>query len=290
MSTKRGQKISKSPQTKSNESHSPELVLTLMVPVLGLILIFAGAVLAPTMHINTTPSMSLALAGIAIITGLILVLAWLASFSLTFVAMSITKVQGVQWRPSKFVSALSPRVMQQFVALTLGLNLSIAPGAATELPGHGGIVFHALSVVNQARDRSGSIGSTDTPIRADFKPLSPVEVQWKVSQPSRSPVTVNKPIDPRWSPLSGGPKVEGRAPAQRLFIPLPNHHAEEPSSVTVRAGDTLWSIAARALGPSASNTDIARAWPLWYSENRLTIGPNPHYLVPGWQLHAPNSK
>jgi hypothetical protein len=56
----------------------------------------------------------------------------------------------------------------------------------------------------------------------------------------------------------------------------------------VRPGDTLWDIAARHLGPNASNADIARAWPRWYAANRVSIGANPQLIHPGLVLQPPS--
>ncbi|MNY82690.1 hypothetical protein D3C86_2249430 [compost metagenome] len=55
----------------------------------------------------------------------------------------------------------------------------------------------------------------------------------------------------------------------------------------VAAGDSLWSIAARQLGPMASDVDIALHWPKWYAANRALIGDNPGVLLPGQILQAP---
>ena len=57
--------------------------------------------------------------------------------------------------------------------------------------------------------------------------------------------------------------------------------------VTVRSGDSLWSIAAAALGPLASDADIAREWPRLYANNREAIGANPHFLRPGQVIVLP---
>jgi nucleoid-associated protein YgaU len=58
-------------------------------------------------------------------------------------------------------------------------------------------------------------------------------------------------------------------------------------TVEVRPGDSLWSIAARHLGPGASATDIAEAWPEWFEANRSVIGDNPHMIRAGLLLDAP---
>src|SRR5690349_5011491 len=49
---------------------------------------------------------------------------------------------------------------------------------------------------------------------------------------------------------------------------------------TVEAGDSLWSIAARAYGSGVE-------WPKIYQANQQTIGKNPNLIVPGEVLHIP---
>ena len=55
----------------------------------------------------------------------------------------------------------------------------------------------------------------------------------------------------------------------------------------MQRGDTLWSIAARHLGPDASDAEIARAWPAWFEANRGVVGDDPDLLRPGQVLRAP---
>jgi nucleoid-associated protein YgaU len=59
--------------------------------------------------------------------------------------------------------------------------------------------------------------------------------------------------------------------------------------VTVRAGDSLWSIAARDLGPDADPAEIAAAWPSWFAANRATIGGDPDLIRPGQVLTPPDA-
>jgi nucleoid-associated protein YgaU len=58
----------------------------------------------------------------------------------------------------------------------------------------------------------------------------------------------------------------------------------------VRRGDTLWDIAARQLGTTATDGEIAAEWPHWFSANRATIGSDPDHLVPGERLRAPSQR
>ena len=71
------------------------------------------------------------------------------------------------------------------------------------------------------------------------------------------------------------------------LMPARTAHSRHPQTVVVAPGDTLWAIAARALGPNASTTAIAKAWPAWYAANRSAIGPDPDLILPGTVLRPP---
>jgi len=58
-------------------------------------------------------------------------------------------------------------------------------------------------------------------------------------------------------------------------------------TVTVQPGDSLWRIAARTLGPGASDADVDQAWRAWYFTNQQVVGDDPDQIVPGQQLTAP---
>jgi nucleoid-associated protein YgaU len=69
----------------------------------------------------------------------------------------------------------------------------------------------------------------------------------------------------------------------------PRPRTTDAGEVVVRRGDTLWSIAARNLGPRPSDSQIAQAWPAWYDANRDVIGDDPGLLLPGQVLRAPHT-
>lgn len=60
------------------------------------------------------------------------------------------------------------------------------------------------------------------------------------------------------------------------------------TSVVVLAGDSLWRIAQRALGPDATDQEVAAEWPRWYAANADVIGADPDHVVPGQVLRAPD--
>ena len=57
--------------------------------------------------------------------------------------------------------------------------------------------------------------------------------------------------------------------------------------MTVRPGDSLWSLSSARLGPFASDVDIALDWPLIYQANRDIIGGDPNLLRPAQVLRLP---
>lgn len=60
-----------------------------------------------------------------------------------------------------------------------------------------------------------------------------------------------------------------------------------PLSVTVHAGDSLWSIAAAHLPPGSDDAAVAAAWPRWYATNRSVVGDDPDLIRPGQILTVP---
>lgn len=78
-------------------------------------------------------------------------------------------------------------------------------------------------------------------------------------------------------------------------LPLPdratgNGPAAEASGsavVRVRAGDSLWAIASRALGPGASAADVTSYWQRIHATNAAVIGSDPDVLLPDQRLHLP---
>ena len=76
-------------------------------------------------------------------------------------------------------------------------------------------------------------------------------------------------------------------PAVRLVAAVPRDGEAVTDEVVVRRGDSLWQLAARALGGDATDTEIASEWPRWYEANRDVVGDDPDLLLPGTVLRPP---
>jgi hypothetical protein len=73
--------------------------------------------------------------------------------------------------------------------------------------------------------------------------------------------------------------------------PVATPHLESGRAVVVvRPGDTLWSIARRALPAGATDAEIARACARWHAANRGVIGDDPDLIFPQQRLHPPLGK
>src|SRR5690606_11743195 len=73
--------------------------------------------------------------------------------------------------------------------------------------------------------------------------------------------------------------------------PGPRDAPDAPAATyVVRAGDSLWAIAAAHLDPGADDDAVAAAWPRWYAANAAILGPDPDHIHPGQILLAPTEE
>ena len=109
--------------------------------------------------------------------------------------------------------------------------------------------------------------------------------------PGDGPATPGRSTGDGTNPAVEEPgELPGQDPAPTADTTEPAAGATPPgqgAEVVVAPGDTLWDIAARALGPGATNAQIARAWPAWYATNLETVGPDPDRIFPGQRLRPP---
>ncbi|WP_051533131.1 LysM peptidoglycan-binding domain-containing protein [Arthrobacter sp. 9MFCol3.1] len=192
--------------------------------------------------------------------GLIVITWWVMSLAIAVAAALLDRFG--RTRAAAATARFSPAFMRRLVLAAVGLQLLTAPLAnAATAPG----------VAGPARPGHAAVSASWTP--------SPGQA---VAPDPLGPEAGTAP-DPRWKPLSpivdAGPLAASHVRARDI----PGARRE----VTVRSGDSLWSIAAAALGPLASDADIARVWPRLYAGNRNVIGADPHLLRPGQVLVLP---
>jgi hypothetical protein len=152
---------------------------------------------------------------------------------------------------------------------------------------------------NQPADRP-----TETPRQ---RPGQPPSSRPASSPPTGSPApdrsaagSAGWPLDPSPSTASAGPAPRSAAPVgptttdptgpgqpTAFGTTAPIRASNAPPTVTVRPGDSLWTIAGAELGPAANDQQIAIAWPYWYRANRQLIGRDPNLLRPGTRLNRP---
>lgn len=192
--------------------------------------------------------------------GLIVITWWVMSLAFAVAAALLDRLG--RTRAAAATGRFSPAFMRRLVLAAVGLQLLTAPlASAATAPGGPG----------PERPGPAAVAASWTP--------SPGEAL----APEPQGPGAGSALDPRWKPLS--PIVDAGPLAARHVRTqdFPGARRE----VTVRSGDSLWSIAAAALGPLASDADIAREWPRLYAGNRDAIGADPHFLRPGQVLVLP---
>lgn len=169
-----------------------------------------------------------------------------------------------------WAARLTPALARRVAAFVIGVGVGVAGGpsqaVASTRPGSS-----AASIADP-----GFVPTQSSPDRAASDPgFTPRAVA-----PDFSPT----PINPGFTPTA--PRVRPQADPGLLGGRVSPSTDRE---VVVHRGDTLWSIAARHLGPQASDAEIAQAWPRWFDLNRGLIGDDPDLLLPGQILRVPGA-
>ena len=178
-------------------------------------------------------------------------------------------------RAAAATGRFSPAFMRRLVLAAVGLQLLTAPLATAATAPTGPV---------RAGPAQAAVSAPWTPSPVGHpRPFRHRARSTPGPAPAPQGPAAGTAVDPRWKPLrpivDAGPLTARHVRAQDT----PGARRE----ITVRSGDSLWSIAAAALGPFASDADIAREWPRLYADNREAIGANPHFLRPGQVLVLP---
>jgi nucleoid-associated protein YgaU len=207
-------------------------------------------------------------------TDIVLACAWLAwalagYLAIAIAATALGHVLPAAGLASEALTRLAPAQLRRLVEVAVTVSV-----AATVL-GSSGAAFAAAStplrvssVQAPGPTRTGSLDWPGLPARAHG------------ATPSRP----TAPAQPR-RPLHHRPANVGLVTsAGPVTAPAVNGSGGD---VIVRSGDTLWKIAARHLGPTASVEATVTAWHQWYAVNRLVVGADPDLIHPGQRLRPP---
>ena len=169
----------------------------------------------------------------------------------------------------------APTALRRVAELALGVTVATA-----SLGGSGAWAQDAHPAA------AAAAGTAASPLRPVPAPqiAPPLDLDWPASSgraaASASPKAAGPPIAtalPTPTSASRPPAAPaGAAPVRRTG-----------STVVVHQGDCLWDLARAALGPAATERQVARAWPSWWSVNRTVIGDNPDLIQPGTHLVRP---
>lgn len=219
---------------------------------------------------------------------------------LGMVASALSRLPGVGALAAP-LNALAPRVARSAVAFLIGATLvggaaataQAAPTSSASASVAGAVRSPVVTLIHTSTDPSPSASPSAPPGAAPTTSGPDVSITPGVGPEAGQP-SASAPADagssPGWRPSAPTvrPGLDPRFHAPAARQPAGTDGGAQPRQVVVVRGDTLWSIAARALGPEATPAQIAAEWPRWYAANRDVIGPNPDIIRPGEILTAPN--
>jgi hypothetical protein len=219
----------------------------------------------------------------AAIIGALLVGWWFLSLLLAGASTVLDRMGRI--RAAAATRRLSPAFMQRLVLAALSVQLVAGPAAHADTAGPGPEWAPTQQHVSTApADHGNGIDSSDPENGGDSadRQIARQPLEEAPKDNAAPPSTV----EPGWQPAA--PVVSPgllAAPASRSV----SSAGTGAASVTVLSGDTLWDIAASAMGPGATDVEVALEWPRWFEANRAIIGQNPDVLLPGQILQPPSA-
>ena len=188
---------------------------------------------------------------------------------------ALSALPGALGQASTLLAArIAPTAVRKVVAFVLGTALSAAlvPGTAVARTGH---EAPRAAVVASAQYAAGALGSAvDSAPNASFSLVSDAVHTSNTIHAIHARNETDRAPAPSWSPERSTPSANSE---------------DRVVELVVHRGDSLWSIAARHLGPAATTSQIDAEWHRWFAANRLVIGDDPNAIRPGQVLSSPTS-
>ncbi len=209
-----------------------------------------------------------------------LVACWLAGSTLLALGCLAVRLVGSSWRlGERLVHRCAPAIVRRalVVVVSASVGLGVASGASAGTPAPTPSPTSVSADVSMSADDLG--WAITTPAAADVSPIT--------DTPPPAPSTEPAPVV---EPTPHPPAASAAAPATAPAAPATTTPSPDPRRVVVVAGDTLWAIAARHLGPDATDAEIAASWPRWFHANSAVIGADPGLIRPGQVLTAPDAQ
>lgn len=232
------------------------LALGVLLP--GSALLVAGTSLLDGHRSTAVPSGLTSLVGMGVTMFGMLVLLWLGFSFFAALAAELLVRRG-HHHAGRRLGVFVPIFMRRAACLALGTSLMAAQPAYAH-----------------DADPTSSSPAVTAPLEAPGEP-SDLDPQWI---PVESPRLLGPSWQPTVPPPGGGLLVKEVRESRSIMTPA-------TAEIVVRPGDSLWAIAARHLGPQATDVQISEAWPHWHAANRDLIGDNPDLLQPGQALRPP---
>lgn len=193
----------------------------------------------------------------------------------------------------QWADRLTPALARRVAAFILGVGVGVAGGPSQAVAGSRTTPTVVSATTVSTGTAVQSAPAHTAPADPGFVPATSPGVAVPTVDPGFSslvappaPGFAPAPVEPGFTPTA--PRVRPQADPG-LIGARPTAEGDPEREVVVHRGDSLWSIAARHLGPDASDAEIARAWPLWFESNRDRIGDDPGLILPGQVLRAPET-
>lgn len=244
-----------------------DVALTALATVTGPLLWWFGSIGLTSEGVSGLKAVEFLVASACAGTGALLAAWWFVALigtAMTALGQRSRSVRLVRWG-----QALSPQFLRRVAASVLGLNLLVAPGSWAGAEDPSGIISAPVHHVTMSGQQA-TVPAASLP--------QPGWLAVSREAPSGVPSVSGELPTPTWRPATPDPPVPGAGRQGR---------STTPKSVTVRAGDCLWDIAAEELGPYATDLEIDRRWRQWHRFNQPVIGADAHILAPGTVLQAP---
>lgn len=199
---------------------------------------------------------------------------WIVSFVCTLYEARATRqaTHPIEPRTPRTPRIFRPLFMRRIVltlgGTAIGLGAALAPAHATEAPHSPSSTAQTASSITSDAHSSGH--------HADS-----LSVAYRAESADAQIIALGEiPLAPSHTQSAGSP--HDRSP---FFVP--SHNAQGTYAYTVRAGDTLWSIAAEQLGEGTEASVIYDYTLDIYSANREALGRNADVLYEGQVLQIP---